>query len=342
MIGKWLCTMLAGVCLSYRRSSVIEPNRDRRSSTGQRCEVWIMDVAEAQARRIFVTDAVMLEAPNWLPSGEALLLNGNGKLFQLTLDRSELRSLEIEYIPPVNNDHVVDRLGRHVYLSADDGHIYRAVLDGERAGAKRASQSEDLMHFLHGIHPTDGRLSFVGVRRIPVAGEHPAQIYTMTSAGSDYRQLTRGPGAADGCEYSPDGEWIYFSSECFDGHMQIGRMRCDGTESTQLTFDQCSNWFPHISPDGCRIAYLAYAPGTTGHPGEVWVDIRLVEDHEWQSAKTVGRVFGGQGTMNVNSWSPDSKQFAYVTYAANQKHRVDSELPRQASRTADEASVKAS
>jgi len=97
-----------------------------------------------------------------------------------------------------------------------------------------------------------------------------------------------------------------------------GRMRCDGTELTQLTFDQRSNWFPHVSPDGRRVAYLAYAPGTTGHPGDVWVDIRLVEDHDWQSAKTVARIFGGQGTMNVNSWSPDSKQFAYVTYAAHQ------------------------
>lgn len=276
-----------------------------------------MDVAETRARRIFVTDDVMLEAPNWLPTGEALLLNGDGKLFQLTLGPSELRSWEIEDLPPVNNDHVVDRLGRHVYLSADDGHIYWAALDGERAGAKRISQSEDLMHFLHGIHPTDGRLAFVGVHRRPSAGEHPAQIYTMTIAGGSYRQLTRGPGAADGCEHSPDGQWIYFSSECFDGHMQIGRMRCDGTELTQLTSDQCSNWFPHVSPDGRRVAYLAYAPGTTGHPGDVWVDIRLVEDHDWQSAKTVARIFGGQGTMNVNSWSPDSKQFAYVTYAAD-------------------------
>ncbi|WP_230582071.1 TolB family protein [Xanthomonas arboricola] len=317
MSGKSLCTMLAGVRLIYQRSPVIEPNRDRRSSTGQRCEVWIMDVAETRARRIFVIDDVMLEAPNWLPTGEALLLNGDGKPFLLMLDPSELRSWEIEDLPPVNNDHVVDRLGRHVYLSADDGHIYRAALNFERAGAKRISQSEDLMHFLHGIHPTDGRLAFVGVHRRPSAGEHPAQIYTMTIAGGDYRQLTRGPGAADGCEHSPDGQWIYFSSECFDGHMQIGRMRCDGTELTQLTFDQCSNWFPHVSPDGRRVAYLAYAPGTTGHPGDVWVDIRLVEDHDWQSAKTVARVFGGQGTMNVNSWSPDSKQFAYVTYAAD-------------------------
>ncbi|KQQ75894.1 hypothetical protein ASF73_07765 [Xanthomonas sp. Leaf131] len=305
---------MAGVRLSYQRSSVIEPNRGQKSSTSQRCEVWIMDVAETRARRIFVTDDVMLEAPNWLPTGEALLLNGDGKLFQLTLDPSELRSLEIEDLPPINNDHVVDRLGRHVYLSADDGHIYRAALDGERVGAKRISQSEDLMHFLHGIHPADGRLAFVGMHRIPVAGEHPAQIYTMNTAGADYRQLTKGSLAADGCEHSPDGQWIYFSSECFDGHMQIGRMRCDGTGLTQLTFDQCSNWFPHVSPDGRRVVYLAYAPGTAGHPGDVWVDIRLVEESDWRSCKTIARVYGGQGTMNVNSWSPDGRCFAYIAY----------------------------
>ncbi|MBB3854729.1 hypothetical protein FHY29_000104 [Xanthomonas arboricola] len=318
MSGKLLCTMLAGIRLSYQRSSVIEPNRDQRPSTGQRCEVWIMDVAETRARRIFVIDDVMLEAPNWLPTGEALLLNGDGKLFLLMLDPSELRSWEIEDLPPVSNDHVVDRLGRHVYLSADDGHIYRAALNCERAGAKRVSQSEDLMYFLHGIHPADGRLAFVGMHRIPVADEQSAQIYTMTTAGADYRQLTKGSLAADGCEHSPDGQWIYFSSECFDGHMQIGRMCCDGTELTQLTFDQRSNWFPHVAPDGRRIVYLAYASETKGHPSNVWVDIRLVEDHDLQSAKTVARVFGGQGTMNVNSWSPDSKQFAYVTYAADQ------------------------
>ncbi|MDL5365412.1 hypothetical protein QSH18_07320 [Xanthomonas sp. NCPPB 2654] len=278
----------------------------------QRCEVWIADVVEGRSRLAFATQEILLEAPNWLAHEDALLLNGNGRLFRLSLSDARLGPVPISGIPPINNDHVVDRAGRHVYLSADDGHLYRAPVAG--GAATRISEAADMMHFLHGIDPAGAQLAFIGVHRGGTPGAQQAQVHTMSTAGGGYRQLTHGLGPADGCEYSPDGQWLYFNTEAFDGRMQIARMRADGSEIAQLTFDDCANWFPHMSPDGTKLVYLAFPPGTQGHPGDVWVEIKRIDLPEWRSGKTLARVYGGQGSMNVNSWSADGRFFAYAAY----------------------------
>ncbi len=119
----------------------------------------------------------------------------------------------------------------------------------------------------------------------------------------------------DGPEYTPDGAWIYFNTERFSpGSAQIARIRPDGTGLEQLTFDERVNWFPHVAPDGSRAVYLSYPPGTRGHPADLPVELRLVEGDDWRSARIVVTLPGGQGTINVNSWSPDSRRFAYVDY----------------------------
>ena len=279
---------------------------------GQRCEVWVVDVAQGRSQRVFATHDLLLEAPNWLAAADALLLNGNGRLSRISLSDAQLHPVPIAGIPPINNDHVLDPDGRHVYLSADDGHLYRAPLAG--GTAIRISDADDLMHFLHGVDPAGTRLAFVGVPRRQAPGAAQALIHTMSSAGGDYRRLAHRHGAADGCEYSPDGRWLYFNVDAFDGRMQLARMRPDASELAQLTFDNCANWFPHLSPDGTRLVYLAFPPGTQGHPSDVWVEIKLIDLPEWRPGKTLARVFGGQGTMNVNSWSPDGERFAYVAY----------------------------
>jgi Tol biopolymer transport system component len=95
--------------------------------------------------------------------------------------------------------------------------------------------------------------------------------------------------------------------------MQIWRMRADGSEQQHVISDESNDWFPHISPDGQWLAFVAYEKGVTGHPAEKDVELRLMSIND-KKVRVLGKLFGGQGTMNVNSWSPDSKKFAFVSY----------------------------
>jgi Tol biopolymer transport system component len=141
-------------------------------------------------------------------------------------------------------------------------------------------------------------------------------LFTIPVAGGPDVQLTDHGKPDDGPEFSPDGEWIYFNSEmgsAAPGHMQLFRMRPDGGEVTQLTDDERVNWFPHVSPDGAELVYLSYAPGVVGHPADKDVTLRRMAPDGGPSEDLL-RLFGGQGTVNVNSWAPDSSRFAFVEY----------------------------
>jgi hypothetical protein len=288
----------------------------RRLRPGQTCRVWtVRPTGESPVRR-FETSRCRLEAPNWLSSGDALVLNGDGILWRLSLSAEpELVPVEITGVPQLNNDHVLDPDGEHVYLSAYDRQLYRAPVRGGAAELVTVHPAPDgLQHYLHGVHPRGGRLALAGIRPVP-GGQERADIYTMSARGGDYCRLTSGPGHSDGAEYSPDGEWIYFNTELFDGRAQIARVHPDGSDLEQLTFDDDAHWFPHLSPDGRWAVYLAFPPGTQGHPADVRVELRVVAPDDWSFAVTVVRLFGGQGTLNVPSWAPDSTAFAYVTYS---------------------------
>ena len=291
----------------------------RELSPGQRTQVWIHDTASGTNTLHFETASMLLEAPNWSLDGSALIVNGEGVLWRLPLDQPRLEKIEISGVPRLNNDHVLDPDGVHVFLSAyDDWQLYRAPLKG--GVAQRISGREGpagLYHFLHGVSPDGGALTFVGVR----AEEHgtglrfiSAEICTLAADGSDFRQITQGGKLCDGPEYSPDGKWIYFNTEAFCDNAQIARMRPDGSEMTRLSFSNTVDWFPHHAPDGSKVVYLAFPPGTRGHPADLWVELMLVENGDWENPRSMARLFGGQGTINVNSWSPDSTRFAYVAY----------------------------
>lgn len=290
----------------------------------QSCEVWIFNAATGQSRLVFATSEILLEAPNWAAGG-SLILNGEGGLWRLALDGTALERISLQGIPDLNNDHVLDPDGDHAFVSANDWNIYRVPLAGGAATlVTSAPEVPEVMHFLHGVSPDGRRLAFIGLRPEGENWWARADVFTMTASGEDYRQLTSGPGAADGCEYSADGEWIYFNSEQFDGHAQIARMRADGTDVEQLTFDDRVNWFPHVSASG-RAVYLSYPPDTEGHPADLPVELRLVDLDEWTEPVTVARIEGGQGSINVNSWSPEGDSFAFVAYPFAPRRRDDGE-----------------
>lgn len=259
---------------------------------------------------------MLLEAPNWTLDGQALILNGDGALWQLDLSGGAIEKIAITGIPDLNNDHVLAPDGTGIFLSANDGHIYKAELRG--SGAERLTAEDGTFHFLHGVSPDGLELAYVGID----GGDFskPGRLMTMPANGGASAVVDTGPGHCDGPEYSPDGKWLYFNTESFTtqaGHAQIARVRVDGTGLERLLDSGTVDWFPHLSPDGRFASYIRFPSGTVGHPADLPVDVVVVSTSDWATPLHAWPLFGGQGTLNVNSWSPDSARFAFVAYPAN-------------------------
>lgn len=288
-------------------------NVPRTLRPGQRCEIRVASAATGLSEVVFSTGEVLLEAPNWTRDGTALILNGAGGLWRFDLAGQALAPVPLTAIPGLNNDHVLSPDGASIYLSADDGHIYRADLQGGEAS--RVTAQDGTSHFLHGISPDGASLAFVGIE----AGDfrRPGRLMTMPAAGGPASAVGTNGRHSDGPEYSPDGEWLYFNTEAFTslpGHAQIARVRVDGSGMERLVRSGTVDWFPHLSPDGASATYLQYPPGTLGHPADLPVRIVAVRVDDWSAPLHSWQLTGGQGSLNVNSWAPDSTRFAYVAY----------------------------
>ena len=286
----------------------------RRLQLGQRAEVWIVEVADRSAELVYSTATLLLEAPNWAPDGRGLLLNGDGLLWRLDLEPEvELKQVPIDDVPPINNDHVLDAGRGLIYLSANDGHVYVAPIEG--GTAKRVTQDSSRYHFLHGVSPDGKTLAFVELPRADVSA--PGRLALISSTGGETHYPEAGSSHLDGPEYSPDGSWLYFNSEEFarrPGHAQLACLPAEGGRMERLLESETVDWFPHLSPDGQLASYISFPPGTLGHPPDLDVEVRLVRTADWRDILWRFPLFGGQGTINVNSWSPDSRRFAFVAY----------------------------
>ncbi|YCH06082.1 TolB family protein [Arthrobacter sp. alpha11c] len=289
----------------------------RTLQSGQRCEVWIASVS-GESALLYSTDRLLLEAPNWALDGSSLVLNGDGKLWRFDLDAGSLEPISLTGVPDLNNDHVLAPDGQGIFVSANDGHIYRALLGG--GPVTRITDDDGSFHFLHGVSPDGKELAYVGIE----AGDftQPGRLMTIASDGGatasvDVGRFDVGSAHCDGPEYSPDGKWIYLNTESFSstqGHAQLARVRVDGTGFQRLLESETVDWFPHLSPDGRYASYIRFPSGTVGHPADLPVAVVLVSTEDWATPLQTWPLFGGQGTLNVNSWSPDSRRFAYVAY----------------------------
>jgi Tol biopolymer transport system component len=290
----------------------------RRLQPGQIAEVWIAEVGVESPERVYATDALLLEAPNWAPDGRGLLLNGDGLLWQLDLEPEvELRRVRIDDLPSINNDHVLDAECGLIYLSANDGHIYVAPLEG--GTAKRVTHDSSRYHFLHGVSPDGATLAFVELPRGDLAT--PGRLALISSAGGETYYPAAGSGHLDGPEYSPDGAWLYFNTEEYasrSGHAQLARIPAEGGRMERLVESETVDWFQHLSPNGELASYISFPLGTLGHPPDLDVEVRMVRTADWRDVVARFPLFGGQGTINVNSWSPDSRRFAFVAYPVQQ------------------------
>jgi TolB protein len=290
----------------------------RKLLPGQVSRIHIGYADGRESTVVFETDRILIEAPNWTLDGSRLIVNGDGLLWAIAPEPGgELEQIPLEGVPPLNNDHVLAPDGERIFVSANDWHIYEASLDGGPVRKITSVKEPERLHFLHGVSPDGETLAYIGLN---AGGEDiwaSGNVYTVPAAGGEDVQLTFGSRPADGSEYSPDGAFIYFNTEAFEstpGHAQIAQMKADGSDIQQLTFDENVNWFPHIAPDGKSAVYIAFPSGTEGHPENKWVEVKLVSEGRWLQPRTVERLHGGQGTINVNSWAPDSQRFAYISY----------------------------
>lgn len=285
----------------------------RQLAPGQRSVLTILDTRSGAIETVFVTDR-LIEAPNWTPDGAHLIFNAGGQLWRIAAEGGTPRLINTRPVEDLNNDHVLSPDGKRIYLSSNDSHLY--VVASEGGTPVRVSNVHDKpwRYYLHGVSPDERELAYVAIE-----GQGPdarRNIFTLPAAGGPDRRLTDFDRPSDGPEYSPDGQWLYFNAEpngSAGGHAQIFRMRRDGSDVEQLTFDERVNWFPHVSPDGSTVAYLSYPPGTLGHPADRDVVIRSISP-DGGLVRNLIAFHGGQGSLNVNSWAPDSRRLAFVAY----------------------------
>ncbi len=283
--------------------------------SGDRSILEVYDIETGKSEVLDEFDRV-IEAPNWSADGKFLTFNSEGRIYKYEIASGDVSEVPSYFVDNCNNDHVLSPDGEGLYVShhtKEDGlsRLYKIFFDGRMPELVTPLAPS----YLHGITPDGKALAYCAERN----GEY--DIYTIPAVGGNETQLTTALGLNDGPEYDRDGEFIWFNS-VRTGRMQAWRMKADGSEQTQMTFDAHSNtWFPHISPDRTKVVMLAYherdvRPGE--HVPNKNVEIRLMTGSDkigWSEPRTILKLFGGQGTINVNSWAPDSKRFAYVRYS---------------------------
>lgn len=326
--------------------------RGRQLLPGQSSRVHVYDVETRTSRLVFSSDRVLVEAPNVRDDG-TLVLNGDGDLWLLTppatgsdtvLDETALVRVPMPGVDEINNDHVLDPGGDSVVVSARDGELYRVPLP-EGGSAVRITDTAAVLpvvrkYYLHGIAPDGSALAAIVGERTP-EGVWTTDVALVDAASGDTTFLTRDPHPDDGCAITPDGATVLFNTERFTpGTAQLASLRLGARDGAagdgaagdggvgdggaggpvQITADDRVNWFPHLSPDGAHLLYLSYGPGVQGHPADHRVELRLLPGVLARGARiavvpeTLVALDGGQGTVNVPPWSPDSRWFAYCDY----------------------------
>ncbi len=267
-------------------------------------------MASGAVTQVLASDQV-IEAPNWSPCGTYLLINGGGRLFRVPLDSPRMVPVKTGAATACNNDHGISPDGASYVISSHHEGEGSRIYHLPSGGGEPVRITPLAPSWWHGMSPDGQTLAYVAAR----GGSRVIDVYTK-ARGQDERRLTHGEGHCDGPDYAADGSKIYYNCDR-DGHAQIWVMGADGADQRKLFADENVNWFPHPSPDGQHLLYLAYPPGTTGHPGDLPVALVLC-GMDGGNRRRVLEFDGGQGSINVPCWSPDGRKFAFMRYAKPQ------------------------
>jgi Tol biopolymer transport system component len=316
-------TVLAGMFVGSHNEKVLEKAEFRNvrlekpaseNTDGYRnlspSRLEILDVETGLRNLIYETET-HIEAPNWSRNGKFLIYNSGGKLYKFDLKKRVPEEINTGNVISNNNDHGISFDGKMLAISSstevNGGNrsiIYTVPVKG---GTPKRITGQGPSYW-HGWSPDGKWLTYCAERN----GNY--DVYKIPADGGAEIRLTTAEGLDDGPEYSPDGNFIYFNSTR-TGTMQIWRMKPDGSEQEQITTDHFQNWFAHPSPDGKQLIIISYLPEVPAgsHPHNQRVMLRMMPVSGGQ-IKTVAFLYGGQGTLNVPSWSPDSKKVAFVSY----------------------------
>ncbi|RYE00096.1 MAG: hypothetical protein EOP61_14110 [Sphingomonadales bacterium] len=276
----------------------------------------VMEVGGVQSRRIVRTFDGKIEAPNWTRDGKALLYNGGGRIWRVPVEGGAPVAIDTGPHVKNNNDHGISPDGAQLIISDQSepdnlSRIFVLPITGS-AAPKLVSSYPDARSYWHGWSPDGKTIAYVYVHTSNGAYD----IYTRNLDGSGERPLIVGPGVNDGPEYSPDGKHIYFNTTR-SGAMQIWRAKADRSNPEQITRDpNFRDWFPHFSPDGKWIVFISFGldVALADHPPNRDVLLRIMPADGSAPPRVLTRLFGGQGTINVPSWSPDGRSIAFVSY----------------------------
>jgi TolB protein len=287
------------------------------SNQVKKSHISLYNLKDQSVTVIYSADT-LIEAPNWSPDGHYLLVNTGGHLYRLPVDSKSpaLEQIDLGEINKCNNDKGYSPDGKLIAFSsswnAKGSRVYTVASHG---GTSKLVVPETPSYF-HGFAP-DGKWMAIVAQR-----NGNFDLFRVPTEGGVEEQLTSNPGYDDGPDYSPDGHWIYFNSNR-SGSWDIWRMPASGAgpndkRAEQVTNDELEDWFPHCSPDGKWLVFLTFPKGTSGHNDRLEVELRMIPlpgaTIEHKPIRTLTKFFGGQGTINVNSWAPDSSRFAFVSY----------------------------
>jgi len=293
------------------------PQTSQRARYGSRISIYTLNTRSV---RVIYNTSDQFEAQNWSPGGKYLLSNSGGALFHIPVDGNGAATpekLDVGSDLRCNNDHGFSPDGKQLAISASSATsrgslVYIVSVDGSH----RRQMTTLAPSYFHGWSPDGKWLAIVAQRN----GNF--DLFRIPEAGGEEQRLTSNAAYDDGPDYSPDGKWIYFNSNR-SGSWDIWRMPSDGAgpddaKAEQVTRDELEDWFPHPSPDGKWLVFLSFPKGTSGHNDKLDVQLRMIPLPAGKIGaapiQALTKFFGGQGTINVNSWSPDSKQFAFVSY----------------------------
>lgn len=305
-VGLAVCSHDAAELETARFARVKLTARARETESESKVESRLEVISvDGKERKIVYRAAKRFEAPNWSRDGKALIFNSGGRLYTIPVTGGEPARLETGLATSCNNDHGLSPDGKLLALSNSPGDRSLIYTVASAGGEPRLITPLGPSYW-HGWSPDGKTLAYCAER----GGNF--DIYTIPVEGGEEKRLTDAAGLDDGPDYSPDGNWIYFNSER-TGLMQIWRMHPDGSGQEQVTSDGHADWFAHPSPDGKRLVFLSYDKSVKGHPPDKDVMLRMMP-LDGGPVRVLAKLFGGQGTINVPSWSPDSRHLAFVSY----------------------------